>query len=62
MSIMPSAAATGRDHPYKRLEIQMMDLKAIDFDQPGLRVIALQNDFAPEDMTSKAQPLAAKAD
>ena len=47
---------------YNGLEIQMVDLKAIDFDQPGMRVIALQNDFAPEDITSKAEPLAAKAD
>lgn len=44
---------------YTGLEIQMVDLKAIDFDQPGMRVIALQNDFAPEDITSKAEPLAA---
>ena len=44
---------------YTGLEIQMVDLKAIDFGQPGMRVIALQNDFAPEDVTSKAEPLAA---
>jgi choloylglycine hydrolase len=47
---------------YTGLEIQVVDLKAIDFDQPGMRVIALQNDFAPEDITSKAEPLAAKTD
>jgi choloylglycine hydrolase len=47
---------------YNGLEIQMVDLKAIDFDQPGARVIDLQNDFAPEDITSKAKPLAAKAE
>ncbi len=44
---------------YTGLEIQVVDLKAIDFGQPGMRVIALQNDFVPEDITSKAQPLAA---
>ena len=44
---------------YNGLEIQMVDLKAIYFDQPGMRVIALQNDFTPEDITLKAQPLAA---
>lgn len=47
---------------YGGLDIQMVDLKAIDFGQPGMRVIALQNDFAPEDITAKAEPLAAKAD
>jgi penicillin V acylase-like amidase (Ntn superfamily) len=47
---------------YGGLEIQMVDLKAIDFTQPGARVIDLQNDFAPEDITAKAQPLAAKAE
>jgi len=47
---------------YNGLAIQMVDLKAIDFDQAGVRVIELQNDFAPEDITSKAQPVAAKAE
>ena len=47
---------------YGGLKIQMVDLKAIDFDKPGMRVIALQSDFAPEDITSKAQPLAAKSE
>jgi choloylglycine hydrolase len=47
---------------YGGLKIQMVDLKAIDFDQPGMRVITLQSDFAPEDITSKAQPLAAKSE
>jgi choloylglycine hydrolase len=47
---------------YNGLEIQMVDLKAIDFTQPGARVIELQNDFVPEDITAKAQPLAAKAE
>jgi choloylglycine hydrolase len=47
---------------YNGLEIQMVDLKAIDFGQPGARVIDLQNDFAPEDITSKAKPLAAKSE
>ena len=47
---------------YNGLQIQMVDLKAIDFTQPGARVIDLQNDFVPEDITSKAKPLAAKSD
>jgi choloylglycine hydrolase len=47
---------------YGGLKIQMVDLKAIDFDQPGMRVITLQSDFAPEDITSKVQPLAAKSE
>ena len=47
---------------YNGLEIQVVDLKAIDFGQPGMRVIALQNDFVPEDITLKVQPLAAKAE
>ena len=47
---------------YGGLKIQMVDLKAIDFDKPGMRVITLQSDFAPEDITSKAQPLAAKSE
>jgi hypothetical protein len=41
------------------LEIQLIDHSAIDFGEPGLRTIELQNNFAPEDITSKAQPLAA---
>ena len=44
---------------YGGLLIQKIDHKAIDFGQPGLRTIELQNDFAPEDITAKAQPLAA---
>jgi choloylglycine hydrolase len=47
---------------YNGLQIQMVDLKAIDFTQPGARVIDLQNDFVPEDITSKAKPLAAKSE
>ncbi|MFM8363610.1 MAG: linear amide C-N hydrolase [Verrucomicrobiota bacterium] len=46
---------------YNGLEIQMVDLKKIDFAQPGLRTIDVQNDFAPEDITSQAKPLAAPA-
>jgi hypothetical protein len=40
--------------------IKKIDHKTIDFSQPGLRTIELQNDFAPEDITAKAQPLAAE--
>jgi choloylglycine hydrolase len=47
---------------YGGQKIQMVDLKAIDFDKPGMRVITLQSDFAPEDITSKAEPLAAKSE
>lgn len=47
---------------YNGLKIQMVDLKAIDFAQSGARVIDLQNDFAPEDITAKAEPLAVKAE
>jgi choloylglycine hydrolase len=47
---------------YGGLEIQVVDLNKVGFDKPGVRVIALQNDFAPEDITSKAVPLAAKAE
>jgi len=47
---------------YNGLEIQMIDLKAAGFDQPGLRTITLQNDFTPEDITTQAKPLAAKAE
>jgi hypothetical protein len=46
MSIMRSAAATGRDHPHNGLETEIVDLKAIDCDQPGVQVFALQNEFA----------------
>ena len=44
---------------YNGLEIQMVDLKKIDFDQAGLRTIDLQYDFTPEDITAQAKPLAA---
>jgi choloylglycine hydrolase len=44
---------------YNGLEIQMVDLKKLNFDEPGLRTIDLQNDFAPEDITGQAKPLAA---
>lgn len=42
---------------YGGLDIQVVDLKALDFSRPGLRVIAIQNDFLPEDITKKAEPL-----
>lgn len=44
---------------YNGLAIQMVDLKKLNFDEPGLRTIDLQNDFAPEDITGQAKPLAA---
>ena len=46
---------------YNGLEIQMIDLKKANFDEPGLRTIELQNDFAPEDITPNAKPLQAAA-
>src|ERR1017187_104922 len=45
---------------YGGLTIQMVDLKKIDFDQPGFRQIALDNTFAPADITSRATALAVK--
>lgn len=44
---------------YNGLQIQMIDLKKAAFDQPGLRTIDLQNDFAPMDITGASKPLAA---
>ena len=44
---------------YNGLEIQMVDLTKLDFKTPGIRTIALQNDFAPADITDQAKPLAA---
>lgn len=43
---------------YNGLEIQMIDLKKANFDEPGWRMIDLQNDFAPEDITGQGKPLA----
>lgn len=42
---------------YAGLEIQMIDLNKIDFDQPGLRTINLKNEFTPKDITGQANPL-----
>jgi choloylglycine hydrolase len=47
---------------YNGLEIQVVNLKEANFDEPGLRTIDLQNDFAPEDITAQAKPLAAKSE
>ena len=47
---------------YNGLAIQVIDLKNAAFDKPGLRTIDLQNDFAPEDVTAQAKPLAANAE
>ena len=46
---------------YHGLAIQVVDLKKLDFDQPGWRTIDLQNDFAPEDITGQGKPLAGTA-
>jgi choloylglycine hydrolase len=45
---------------YGGLEVQMVDLKKIDFAKPGLRTIDLKVDFVPEDITARAVPLAAR--
>jgi choloylglycine hydrolase len=42
---------------YGGLKIQAVDLKKIDFAKPGLRVLELENEFQPEDVTAKAVPL-----
>lgn len=39
--------------------IQKIGQKGIDFSQPGLRAIELQNEFDPGNITSNAKPLAA---
>ena len=40
--------------------IQMIDLKKIDFDRPGVRQIVLDKTFSPVDITSTAADLAIK--
>lgn len=42
---------------YNGLEIQMVDLKAIDFAKPGLRSIPLKDTFQPQDITGRSKPL-----
>jgi choloylglycine hydrolase len=42
---------------YESLTIQMIDLKQIDFSQPGLRQIELDKAFNPVDVSTTAQPL-----
>jgi len=42
---------------YEGSEVEMIDLKKIDFAAPGLRTIDLKRKFAPVDITAKAQPL-----
>jgi hypothetical protein len=39
---------------YGGLKLQAVDLKSIDFSEPGLRVIELENEFLPEDVTARA--------
>lgn len=38
----------------------MIDLKKIDFTEPGLRQVELLRDFAPADITGTAKPLVSK--
>ena len=45
---------------YGGLTIQMVDLKKIDFNQPGFRQIALDNTFDPAEITSTATALTVK--
>ena len=59
---MRSPTSTGPNDPYNGLEIQMVDLKKLNFDEPGLRTIELQDDFTPEDIPSQAKPLAVKGE
>lgn len=42
---------------YQGLTIQMVDLKKLDFNKPGLREIPLDNTFAPTDITGNAAAL-----
>jgi choloylglycine hydrolase len=42
---------------YGGLKIQVVDLRRVGFDKPGLRTIELQTSFQPEDVTDTAQPL-----
>ena len=45
---------------YESLSIQMIDLKKIDFSQPGLRQIELDKEFDPVDLSPTAKPLTSK--
>ena len=45
---------------YGGLTIQVIDLRRARLDQPGLRAINLQNNFAPPDITATATPLTQK--
>lgn len=42
---------------YGGLKIQVVDFSRVGFEKPGLRTIALENEFVPEDVTAKAIPL-----
>lgn len=44
---------------YESLEIEMVDLRKIDFSKPGMRTIDLATTFAPKDITANSKPLAA---
>ena len=45
---------------YEGLRIQMLDLKKIDFSQPGILQVEVARDFAPTDISGSAKPLATK--
>jgi len=45
---------------YESLAIEMIDLKQIDFSQPGLRQVELNKQFAPADLSTSAKPLNSK--
>lgn len=45
---MRLAAPTRRNDSYNGPEIQVVDFKTIHCDQPGMRMIAMQNNLAPE--------------
>jgi len=42
---------------YESLQIQMVDLKKIDFTQPGFKQIDMQQTFAVDDVTNKIHPM-----
>ncbi len=42
---------------YDSLQIQRVDLKKIDFAQPGFKIIKMQQNFIVDDVTAKLEPL-----
>lgn len=46
---------------YEGLQIQMIDLKKIDFTKPGILQVEVARDFAPVDISSTGKPLSANS-